>query len=203
MACNDDRGQEIIEACKVAQLNVPDQIAIIGVDNDELVCELAVPQLSSVSIQFENLGFRAAKMLKQLMDGKKPSKDNVYASATHVIKRQSTNLLFIDDQQIVKAIRFIQENPRKLIQVEDVAEACSLSRRTLERRFKKATKKSVSDEIRHMRAEQIARMLEDTNMTVLQIAHALNYPDGKHLSRIFYKEKGESPRDYRRKFGLK
>jgi len=198
MACNDDRAQEILEACKIAGLNVPDQIAVIGVDNDQLVCELTTPSLSSVCIQFENAGFQAAQLLEKMMAGEKISDQKLFCRATHVIERQSTNIMLIDDKDVVKAMRFIQENPKKLIQVDDVAKAASLSRRTLERRFKKAIGRSVSHEIRHVRAEQIARMLEETNLSVMQIAIELGYPDGKHLARVFCKEKGISPSDYRK-----
>lgn len=203
MACNDDRAQEIIETCQIEQIHIPDQVAVIGVDNDQLICELAVPQISSVCVQNENAGFQGAQLLEEMMAGKKLSGQTIYSRASHVAERQSTNILLIDDKEVVQAIRFIQDNSRELIQIDDVARAVTLSRRTLERRFKKSTGESVSDKIRQVRAEQIARMLADTNMSILQIALELGYKDGKHLSRIFYREKGISPRDYRKNLSIK
>lgn len=201
MACNDDRGQHVIEACKLAGLRVPDQVAVIGADNDELVCELSDPPMSSVEINFERAGFESARLLAAMMAGRRGAARKIPARATHVVARQSTNILALPDPQVVRALSFIRQHAREGIQVTAVAQAAGLSRRVLEKRFRALLDRSVLSEIRRVRVDQIARMLVETNLPVSQIALALGYESVEHIARYFRSEKGMSPLAYRREFG--
>lgn len=203
MACNDDRGQDVSEACKIAKLQVPYDVAILGVDNDDLVCELTNPPLSSIAVNNERAGYEAAELLEQMMSGKKTSKQVIVARPTHIVTRQSTDLLATEDKEVSKALRFINEHARESIHVEKVVSAAALSRRVLERRFRQTIGHSILDEIRRVRVDQIIRMLTETNMSVSQIADALGYPGFEHLSRYFRKEKGMSLLAYRKQYGQK
>ena len=203
MACNDDRAQHLLEACKLAGLRVPEEVGIIGADNDELVCELADPPLSSVEINFERAGYESAQALDRLMRGSAPAGMMIPVPATHIVARQSTDVLFLDDPQIVRALRFIRAHSRESVQVNDVAGAAGLSRRVLEKRFRRLLGRPVLSEIRRMRVEQICRLLVATNQPVSQIAAVLGFDDVQHVARYFHKEKGMTPLEFRKRSGRK
>ncbi|MCX6900496.1 MAG: DNA-binding transcriptional regulator [Verrucomicrobia bacterium] len=203
MACNDDRGQHVIEACKVAGLRVPDEVAVIGADNDELVCELSDPPMSSVAINFERAGYDSAELLAKLMAGRRSVSKAIVVRPTHVIARQSTNILAIEDAHVAKSLRFIRLHGREAIQVNDVVAASGLSRRVLEKRFRKLLGRSVLSEIRRVRVAQICRLLAETNLSVSQIADSLGYTSIEHIARYFRSEMKLSPLAYRRQHGHK
>ena len=201
MACNDDCGQHVIEACKITGLHVPDDVAIIGADNDELLCELSDPPMSSVAINFERAGYEGAQVLDSLMRGRRLKEEKIIVPATHVVARQSTDVLFVDDPQVAKALRFIRDHPKAAISVADVARTAGLSRRVLEMRFRRLLGRSVLSEIRRVRVEQICRMLVESNQSVAQIAEALGYTGAEHIARYFRKETRMTPLAYRKKVG--
>jgi len=204
MACNDDRGHYVLEACQVAGLRVPDDVAVISVDNDELICDLTAPPLTSIALNHEKAGYRAAQLLDKMMAGKEvDSKSIISLEASHVVARQSTDVLAIEDREVAEAVRFIHGHSNEAIQVSDVADSVTVSRRVLERRFREVLNRSVHDEIRRARVERASRMLVETDLTVSQIALHLGYPSDKHIARQFRKEKGTTPLRYRRKFGRK
>ena len=201
MACNDDRGRHTIEACKRAGLRLPDEIAIIGADNDELICELSDPALSSVAINFERAGYESARMLDRLMRGQRVPDLKIVAQATHVVARQSTDILAVQDEHLARALQFIREHGRESMRVMAVAQASGLSRRVLEKRFRRALGRSVQNEIRRVRVSHICRLLVETNQSIYQIGLQLGYGGIEHVARYFRAEKKMSPLAYRKKFG--
>jgi len=199
MACNDDRSQHVLEACKIAGLNVPEQVAIIGLGNDDLVCDLALPPLSSIALGAEKGGYEAAATLDKLMRGKQVPNQNIIVPMLYVVTRQSTDILKIDDPHVAQALRFIHRRAkREAIQVADVLRVVPLSRRSLYERFARVLGRSVHEEINHVRVEQLARMLVSTNLSISQIASALGCSDTKNLARYFKQAKGISPLQYRK-----
>ena len=203
MACNDDRGQDITEACKIAGLHVPYDVAILGVDNDDMVCDLTNPPLSSIAVNNERAGYEAAELLDQMMAGKKTTKQVIIAQPTHIVTRQSTDLFAVEDQDVCGALRCIYEHAKEDIHVDEIVNATALSRRKLERRFRQVLGRSILDEIRRVRIEQAIRMLVETNMSISQIAEALGYPGVEHIARYFRQEKGMSLLTYRKRYGQK
>jgi len=203
MACNDDLGKEIVEACREAGLRVPDDVAIIGADNDEVVCGLSNPPLSSVAINFERAGYEAAGVLDHLMRGTRRAPERIMVRASHVVPRQSTDILAVEDTGLAKALRFIRDHARSGATVEATARAAGLSRRVLEKRFRKFLKHSALEEIRRVRTDQIARMLVETELPVSQIAETLGFEDVQHVARYFRAGKGLSPLAYRKTHGRK
>ena len=203
MACNDDRGRQLLEACKIAGVKVPDEVAVIGADNDEIVCGLSDPPLSSIALNNEKLGYEAAKLLDKLMKGKTINTYKLLVSPTHVVTRQSSDIIAIDNPYVAEAIRFIREHAKKMIQVDDVVDATMTSRRTLERHFHRELGRSVFEEIKRVRINQIAKLLIETNMSVAQIASTLGFTDTKHIARYFQQEKGVSLVVFREKYGSK
>jgi LacI family transcriptional regulator len=206
MACNDDRAVDILAACKIANFKVPEDVAILGVDNDELLCNFSYPQLSSIVLGTKRAGYAAAKVLDKVMKGEKISKNEreVTILPLYVVTRQSTDTVAIEDKVVAEAVSFIRRNSRKLIQVGDVAQAVDLSRRALEQHFRKVLNHSVHYEIKYTRVNQMVDMLIGTNLSVSQIAKLLGYPCAtNYIYRYFKQQKGMSPLDYRRKFAPK
>jgi len=203
MACNDDRGRHVSEACKIAGLHVPEQVAIVGVDNDELVCELSSPPLSSVALNVERGGYEAAELLDKLMAGKESIKKDIIVEPMHVVTRQSTDILAVEDTEVAEAMRFIRQHSKRIIQVSDVVDSVGLSRRALQQRFRRIFGRSVYDEIKRCRLEQIVLMLAETDLSISQIASAFGYAGIEKLSRYFQREKGMTPLAYRKQYGRK
>lgn len=205
MACNDDRSQHVLEACKIAGFKVPDQVAIIGLGDDDLICNLATPPLSSIALGAEKAGYEAAAMLEKLMKGgKKTNNDNIIVPTMYVATRQSTDILKIDDPYVAQALQFIHKYARKeVIQVSDVLKAVPISRRSLYERFTYVLGRSVHEEIKHVRIDQFSRMLVDTNLPVSQISALMGCADMKNLARYFKQAKGVSPLQFRKNYSLK
>lgn len=205
MTCTDDRSQDVVEACKIAGLHVPEELAIIGVDNDELVCELSGPPLSSIALNTQRSGYEAAELLDKMMSRKRKkfADQTIVVHPTHIVTRQSTEILAMEDRDVAAAVRFIRRHAGQVIQVGDVADAVAVSRRSLEQRFRRELGRSVLAEIKRARVDQVARMLVETNLSVSQIALALGYSGVENIARYFRSEKGMSPLAYRKLYGQK
>ncbi|MBN2128991.1 MAG: DNA-binding transcriptional regulator [Sedimentisphaerales bacterium] len=203
MTCNDDRSQHVLDACHAAQIHVPGEVAIIGVDNDEFICRLANPPLSSICLHPEKLGYRAAQLLDAVMAGRKSGDNTVVGGPTHVIARSSTNILLVEDDDMVEALRYIRDRSDEPLQVNDVATAVGMSRRTLQYRFSKAVGRSVHSQILRERVNRITQLLVDTDLTVAQIAGELNFSSPKQLDRVFTKFQGIPPTTYRSRYCIR
>jgi LacI family transcriptional regulator len=203
MACVDDRSQHVLQACKMVGLDVPADVAIVGVDNDELICSLANPQLSSIALAARRAGYETAGLLDRLMAGEKVDDPVVVTQPTHVITRQSTDVMAMDDRMVAGALQFIRSHATDPIQVTDVVNALPISRRALQKRFQAVLGRTILEEIRHTRVGMVAQMLTETNLSVEQIALACGYPGIDHTSRSFGKIKHMSPLAYRRRYGQK
>lgn len=200
-ACNDDCAKLVMAACKTAGIKVPQEISVLGVDNDEVICLSSNPTLSSIELDFEKAGFEAAKLLDQLMKKKAEpdSQQTITINPTKVVSRRSTGFLAIDDAEVVNALEFIRLNLNKNINVSDVVNNSSISRRALEYRFRKTLGSSIYNQIRKIRVERICSMLIETNLSISQIAHEFGLIDLEHFSRYFRAEKGLSPNEFRKK----
>ena len=201
MACNDDCAQRVMEVCKLSGLKVPDMIGIIGADNDEVVCGLTDPPMSSIVINFERAGYEAAAALDGLMRGVAAVPDRITAMASHVVARRSTDFVAAEDPHLAKALRFIRDRARGGVSVDEVALSAGLSRRALEKRFRKQLGRSILEETRRVRTDQIARLLVETDLPVAKIADLLGFPDVQHIARYFQADKHLSPVAYRKIYG--
>lgn len=203
MACNDDWGVQVMEACMLARLAVPDMVGVIGADNDELVCGLADPPMSSVAINFERAGYEAAQALARLIRGRSGLPGKIHVHPTHVVARRSTDTVATEDEHVAKALRFVRDHAREGVPVASVARAAGLSRRVLERRFSREIGRTVLQETRRLRTEQIARLLVETHLPVGQIADSMGFADVRHFARYFRAEKRMTPLAYRKSFGTR
>jgi LacI family transcriptional regulator len=201
LACTDDRARDLMEACGIAGLRVPEEVAILGVDNDELACNMTAVPISSVAFNLEQAGYEAAELLDRLMQGKKPKSTKIVVRPTHIEERRSTDILAVDDPYVAQAIRFIQAHANQPLQVADVARELAISERNLYDRFQRTLGKSVFDEITRVRIAKISWMLETTHLSVKEISTIMGMPDDKHLSRYFQGHKGMSPLAWRKQQG--
>ncbi|AQT69137.1 Xylose operon regulatory protein [Anaerohalosphaera lusitana] len=195
--CNDDRAIYIMEACKVGGISVPEEVAVLGVDNDELVCNLSSPPLSSILLSFETAGFAGARQLEELMQGQ-ASNEAIIVEPVEIIERQSTEMLAIEDKEVVSALVYIRNNFHKPIQASDVVNATAVSRRSLEYRFKNQLDRTIKQEIDRFRVNYIKKSLNKTDLPVYKIAASLEFTDGEHFSRYFKNLTGQSPMQFRR-----
>ena len=197
-ACNDDRGQHILEVCKWANLSVPEDVSVLGVDNDPMICDLSDPPLSSIQLNAEAAGYKAAAMMNEMIENKKIAGSQILVSPSHIVQRQSSDVLAISDPDVSKAISYIKKNAKGKILVKDVVKTTCLSRRTLERRFKQAIHRSIYGEIRRVRIELISKMLIETDLPISHISSFFNFTDVEHISRYFKIEKGIGLREFRK-----
>lgn len=197
MACNDSRGRQVLDACRAAGLGVPDEVGVVGVDNDEVLCDLSAPPLSSVVPNAERIGIEAAALLDQMMAGQKPVMRSLFVEPKAVVARQSTEVLAIEDRQIAAAARFIREHACGGIDVSDVVKAVALSRSSLERRFSKALGRSPKEEILRVRLNSAKQLLSDTSSSLEFIAEKIGLEHTEYLSRIFKKKTGMTPSQFR------
>jgi LacI family transcriptional regulator len=197
MACNDIRGQQILNACRSIRVAVPDEVAVVGVDNDEVLCELSDPPLSSVVPHTERIGYEAAALLDRLMSGELPPKEPLVVAPLGIVTRHSSDVLAVDDRHIAAAVRFIRERACEGIDVGDVLRAVPLSRSALERRFAKVLNRSPKEEILRVRLARAKQLLTETDFSLPLIAEkiGLDYPE--YLSVIFKKKTGMTPSKFR------
>ena len=197
MACDDNQGSRLIEACRSLNIRIPAEVAVIGVDNDEMVCELNTPSLSSIKVDIEEGGWQVAELIETLVsDPDAPGKD-IVLKPIKVVDRISTASYATDDVEIGKAIKFIHQNLYRKLSVEDVLAEVALSRRLLERRFKAVTGESVYQYISRLRIKLFADMLLETNDQVINIAISLGENDSKSIARRFKATYGLGPNEWR------
>ena len=197
MACYDNRGQQVLDACRSAGFAVPDEVAVIGVDNDELLCELASPPLSSVIPNAHRTGYAAAARLDRLMAGRKVTPIAELIPPLGVASRQSTDAFALDDREIVRAVRMIREHACEGINVSDVLRAVPLSRRVLEQRFQKQLGRTPREEILQVRLARVKQLLGETKLALVEIADRTGFEHVEYLSVVFKRETGLTPSAWR------
>jgi LacI family transcriptional regulator len=190
-------GRQLIESCHQIGLHVPEEVAILGSDYDELLCETCLPSLSGVAVPSEQVGYEAALHLDRLMLGEPPTSQPVLIAPQGVVARHSTDILAVEDDDLAKAIRFIRDHAAEPIGVEDVLQEVAISRRRLERGFEKVLGRSPAAEIRRRHVEQAKRLLTETDMQIPDVAEASGFGSSTYFTYIFHREAGLSPLKYR------
>ena len=201
MACNDICGREVLQACAAAGLRAPDDVAVVGVDNDELMCELSNPPLSSIALDVEKAGYEAARLLDSLMSGHLAGEHVVQVEPVYVVTRQSSEIMAPDDPNVAAALQFIKTHAGQPIDVSHVVEQAGVSRRTLERRFARALGRSISSEITQCRLERAKRLLLETDLPSLRVAAGAGFGTVKTFNRVFRRAVGVSPQRFRERAG--
>ncbi len=202
MACDDDRARHVLEACRRLGLRVPDDVAVIGVDNNEMICELSTPPLSSVEQGLRRMGYEAAALLERLMAGKKASALSYVIDPETVITRRSTEMLAVDDADVAAALRYVRDHACQGIRVHEVAAAIHVSRSTLERRFAQRMGRSVHDEIHRVRLERARQLVSTTNLPLSQVALQAGFRHLTYMTSMFRRHVGYTPAKYRERLRL-
>ena len=198
MAGNDDRGLEVLEACHRAGVLVPDEVAVIGCDNDEFLCNLSNPPMSSISPNAQRIGYEAAALLDRLMAGARPPTQPLLLPPGIVVARESTDVLATDDRELAAAIRYIREHACEGLRLKDFFKTSRLSRRELERRVRTLLGRSPKEEMIRVQIERAKQLLTETKLPATAIAEKCGFSQPKYFSQVFHARVGLPPGAYRR-----
>ena len=198
MCCYDVMARLVIDVCRDIQVPVPEEVAVIGVDNDQVLCEVSQPRLSSVALDTWGIGFEAATMLDQLMNGENVTR-HVKVPPRSIITRGSTDTLAIEDRHVASALAFIRRNACKGVEASDVVHQVPLSRRTLERRFREQVGQSLLGAIHQVRLDRVKQFLKETELKLDAIAHRCGFSHTPYMAAQFKKHFGVTPGTYRNK----
>ena len=197
LAAFDDRAADVLEACRRCGLSVPTDVAVLGIGNDEILCDATVPPLSSVAMEFANQGYRAARELQALMLGGRTPRGDIRFGATGVVARASTAGGRSRASLAIRAMEFIRENALRGISACDVVEHLRVSRRLADLRFREAHGKSMLEAILDMRLKEARRLLADTRLSVSDVATRCGFRSPAAFRAVFGRRTGSSPRAWR------
>lgn len=196
---NDVAARSLADMCGQLGISVPGQVAILGVDDDELECLLATPPLSSIAIPSERIGYEAARLLDQMMSGEETPAEPLFLPPLRVVRRQSTDMLAVDDPAVAGALAFIRQNVAADLSVAKIVAEVGIVRRELERRFRTRLGCSVGEELRRVRVETAKGLLTDTSLSMPTIARHSGFSNAQRLAVVFHQATGLSPSAYRRR----
>lgn len=197
MACNDIRGHQVVNACRRANLAVPEEVAVVGVDNDEIFCELCDPPLTSVALNTLQIGYEAAALLERIMDGGKSPESPILIPPLGIVTRRSSDVLAMSDRQLAAGARFMREHAFQPININDVSRAAGMSRRVFERRFLAQVGRPPKAEVLRLRLERVKALLTDTDWTLAQIAERTGFKYSEYLHTVFTQKVGIPPGRFR------
>ena len=198
LAANDKRARDILEACQLQHLHVPDDVGVIGVDNDELFRELSHPQLTSVEQDARRIGYEAIALLDRMMAGETSPQRHFIIAPIGVRVRRSTDVLASDDRLVAKTLTVIKSDASDGISVRDIVNSLAVSRSSLEAHFKAATGCTVHATIRKVQLEQARRLIFNTTFAIKEIAAETGFKSVQHMTTLFRKAFGQTPARYRK-----
>jgi LacI family transcriptional regulator len=196
-ACSDMRGQHVLDACQRIDLAVPEEVAVVGVDDDAVLCNLCHPPLSSVVPNAERVGYEAAALLDRLMSGGKAPSERMLIAPVGVTTRQSTDVLAIEDPAVAAVVRFIRERACHGCSMKDVERYSPLSRSLLERRFRRYLGRSPQAEMRAVQLKRVKHLLANSELSLERIAALAGYSHSEYMSVVFKRDTGQTPGQYR------
>ena len=199
MACNDDRGLQLLDACRRANIRVPDEAAVVSVDNDEYLCSLAIPALTSIDVNPQRIGYEAAALLDRMMAGRAAPRQALAIGPLGVVTRASTDVLATDDQQVVAAVGFIRAHACQQICVADVLQHVRLSRGALEPRFKAVLGHTIHAEMQRVQIAEVKNLLSASDLPLKQIARRCGFNYTQYMARAFRQATGLTLSEYRQR----
>jgi len=188
----------LAEACRRKHLRIPDDVALVGTQNEPVVCLQPEPTLTSIDVGYEQVGYEAARVLDLMMEGEAPEARFIKMPPKGLVPRGSTDVFMVADPLVSQAMRFMAEQGHTGIRVPDVASAVATARRTLERRFREAMGRSIAEELTRLKIERVKRLLVETDTPIKQLARQSGFVDGKQMGKTFARLVGVPPREYRR-----
>jgi len=203
LASNDRRALQLLAVCRKHQIAVPESVAVLGVDNDEVFCELANPPLSSIALSTQRIGYEAARTLDRLMSGEKPKVKQLLIPPAGVVPRRSSDIPPIFDADVAAAVRYISLHVQDDLQIADLLREVPVSRRTLHKRFRDVLGRTPAQEIRRAQIETAKRVLAETDEPMLRVATMAGFSNAKQLGSTFHHSTGVTPSAYRRRHRLR
>ena len=197
MACNDVRAHQLLMVCNDRNIAVPDEVAVIGVDNDEMICDLCHPPLSSIRQNPERAGYEGAVLLDRLLEGEAPPTEPIFIEPLGVVARQSTDVVAVGDADLAAALHFIRAHAGDGIHVSDILRHVPISRSTLERRFTAVLGRSPKAEILRMQLERVKQLLSMTDYPLTKIAQLTGFSYVESMCYCFKRTLGQTPGQYR------
>jgi len=198
MVCSDQRGARLLEACRRARVLVPDEVAVIGADDDEPLCEVCHPTLSSVRPDHFRVGFEAAGLLDRMMKGEAAPRQAILVEPQGVSTRLSSEVLAIEDRQIATVLRIIREQEARSISVDELAQLAGLSRSVLQRRFRATMGHSIHQEILRVRIQRARFLLSESDLTLAEIAERTGFRHQEYMGSVFKERLDKTPGEIRR-----
>ncbi|QDT65163.1 XylR family transcriptional regulator [Calycomorphotria hydatis] len=196
-ASRDTDAVEVIEACLSSGLSVPDEVAVLGVDNTETICDCLRIPLSSISCNWEKVGYEGAALLHRLIKGGRVSLETTYIPPTGIVTRRSTDSMAVEHPEVVKALRFIKSHYQENISMNDVLRQVPMSRSGLEKAFREHYIRPPMEEVRQLRMNHAKKLLRETEHKILTVAHLSGFQDSHSLCRAFRQYLGTTPKRYR------
>jgi LacI family transcriptional regulator len=197
-ACDDYFALQITEVCKMYNINVPNDISILGVDNDELLCSISDPNLSSIELDIVNGGYEVGKLIHMFINKKIKPPVDITIRPVRIVERESTKKYVVNNKYIEKLLDYIENNYMNPISVGDLADIVPYSRRVLEKRFKEETGITIYQHLLHVRIDKFSELLINSDMSLVEAAYDAGFNDYKNVSRIFAKEKNLTPYQFRK-----
>jgi LacI family transcriptional regulator len=196
LACNDIRGQQVINACREAEIRVPEEVAVLGVDNDEIICRLCRPTLSAIEPDVKRIGYLAGELIAAQLDGK--SVASAYqVPPRRVVERQSADIIVADHPLVVNAARLIRDRDCAEVSVEQICEAVGTSRSTLDGLFRTHLGRSVAGEMTRIRVQRSQGLLLTSDLPLTEIARRCGFSSATYFCRFFKRITGQTPDSYR------
>jgi LacI family transcriptional regulator len=200
-AANDQLGVRLLEACQRAGISVPEEVAVVGAENEETLCSFATPPLTSVRFNGYAVGMTAARLLDHMMRGEAPEAREILIPPKGIEVRASSDESVITDPLVARAARFIRENATQGINGDDVCRKLNVSRSTLDRRMKAALNRTPKEHILRLRFREVERLLRETDLTVDAIAQQTGFAHSHYLQAAFKQVYGTTPGAFRRAGG--
>jgi len=197
LACTDQLGCWLLDACARAEIRVPDDIAVVGVENDEALTSLSSPPLSSVQLDGDRIGYEAASQLDQLMNGYTLKSNRTYIPPLAVVTRQSSDIIAVDDPLLAMALSIIRTQAEKGLTVDELLKQVPMSRSSLERNCRKILGRTPNEEINHCRIARVCELLRETDLSLSVIADRTGFQSAQYLVCLFKKMRGLTPGQYR------
>lgn len=199
MACHDPRGYQLVDACRRASVQVPDQAAIVAVDNDPVLCLMANPPMTSIDPDGIRIGYEAASWLNRMIIGEPGPDGPVLLDPLKLVARRSSDMLAIDDPDIAKAVRFIRDHACEGIRVDAVVRHVAMSRSVFERRFSRILGRTPKAELLRIQIDRSRQLLTETDLGLAAIASQAGFSNEKYFSDAFFRQTGQRPTEFRRK----
>ena len=196
-ACNDQLGFWLLDACRRAKVAVPEEVAVVGAENDESLCTMASPPLSSIHFNAPRIGYEAAALLHRMMSRGRKTEREILIKPLYIVTRQSSDVLAIEDEHLAHAVRFIRANAGRGINVADVLKEVPISRTALEQRMKQVLGRTPKAEILRVQLNHVKELLAATDLSLEAIAERSGFAHPQYMAELFHKKCGQTPGSYR------